>query len=184
MVFPPIPSPSSCPHCPHCCARPHSAPAPSSHLANPKCLNMYVRPLTRALRRFRGCHVPAGPVRRAPSRCARPAIELTIARCDNTSSWAGVQFPQLGGRPTTIDHDGAESCGGAASDRSGQRARHSAARRKKNRCHRVNNKSWRGISVSGAATRGGEGSGPKRGVHENFSSLHKSRLCTREGMVE
>ena len=103
--FLPILSPSSCPHCPHCCARPHSAPAQSSHLANPKCLNMDVRPLTRALRRFRGCHVPAGPVRRAPSRCARPAIEVTIARCDNTSSWEGVQFPQLGGRPTTIDHD-------------------------------------------------------------------------------
>ena len=143
LVYKLPPSPSSCPHCPHCCARPHSAPAPSSHLANPKCLKMHVRPLTRALRRFRGCHVPAGPVRRAPSRCARPAIEVTIARCDNTSSWEGVEFPQLGGRPTTIDHDGAESCGGAATDRSGQRARHSAARRKKNRCHRVNNKSCR-----------------------------------------
>ena len=87
LVYKLPPSPSSCPHCPHCCARPHSAPAQSSHLANPKCLNMDVRPLTRALRRFRGCHVPAGPVRRAPSRCARPAIEVTFARCDNTSSW-------------------------------------------------------------------------------------------------
>ena len=157
--------------CPAC---PLIPPAPSCHVDDNKCVNAHVRPLQAFRRPRSGVHDLVQPIRGAPRRQARPAIEVTIARCDNTSSWEGVEFPQLGGRPTTIDHDGAESCGGAVTDRSGQRARHSVARRKKNRCHRVNNESSRCFSVSGDATRGAGGVPErKRGVRSRRVALLK-----------
>ena len=150
--------------CPAC---PLIPPAPLCHVDEKKGVNAQV-PLQAFRRPRSGVHDLVQPIRGAPRRQARPAIEVTIARCDNTSSWEGVQFPQLGGRPTTIDHDGAESCGGAATDRSGQRARHSAARRKKNPCHRVNNKSCRRNCRCPATRRMAVGSGPEARCPRNL----------------